>query len=177
MARQFAAFTSTCFAALLCGWILAAHGTDRSSDSVAGHRRPAFDLPDVHGKAVSMGRWDGRIIVLNFWATWCGPCRTEIPLLNTLQKDYAARGVQIVGVAVDNAVAVQQFMRSVPIDYPVLIGEQAAIEIIGAYGDNSGVLPYTVFINSTGDIDSTAGGALTDEYARKSIERLLNSQN
>jgi len=172
MSRPIDALTA-CFAALLCGWTLVAHGTDLSSDSVVGHRRPAFNLPDVHGKAVSMARWDGRIIVLNFWATWCGPCRKEIPLLNTLQKNYAARGVQIVGVAVDNATAVKQFMRSVPIDYPVLIGEQEAIEIIEAYGDNTGALPYTVFINRAGNIDSMASGALTDDYARKTIERLL----
>jgi len=158
---------------LLCSWTLAAHSADLPPDSVAGHRRPAFDLPDVHGQAVSIARWDGRVIVLNFWATWCGPCRKEIPLLNTLQKNFAARGVQIVGVAVDNGTAVKQFMRSVPIDYPVLIGDQEAIEVIEAYGNRAGALPYTVFITRAGIIDSMASGALTEDYARKSIERLL----
>ena len=158
---------------LLCSWTLAAHSADLPPDSVAGHRRPAFDLPDVHGQAVSIARWDGRVIVLNFWATWCGPCRTEIPLLNTLQKNFAARGVQIVGVAVDNNTAVKQFMRSVPIDYPVLIGDQEAIEVIEAYGNRAGALPYTAFITRAGIIDSMASGALTEDYARKSIERLL----
>ena len=111
--------------------------------------------------------------MLNFWATWCGPCRKEIPLLNSLQKSYAKRGVQIIGVAVDNAAAVKQFIRSVPIDYPVLIGDQEAIEVIEAYGDKTGALPYTVFINRAGIIDSLASGALTEDYARKSFERLL----
>jgi thiol-disulfide isomerase/thioredoxin len=160
--------------ALLCGgWVLTAQGADLPADSPIGQRRPAFDLPDVRGKAVSVARWDGRVIMLNFWATWCGPCRKEIPLLNSLQKSYAKRGVQIIGVAVDNAAAVKQFIRSVPIDYPVLIGDQEAIEVIEAYGDKTGALPYTVFINRAGIIDSLASGALTEDYARKSIERLL----
>ena len=173
MLKRFPAIILACFAALLCGWTLAALGADPASDSVVGHRRPAFDLPDVRGKANSIERWDGRIIVLNFWATWCGPCRKEIPLLNSLQKSYADRGVQFIGVAVDNATAVQQFLRGVPIDYPVLIGDQEALEIIEAYGDRAGALPYTVFINRAGNIDSMASGALTDDYARKTIEHLL----
>ncbi|MBI3774064.1 MAG: TlpA family protein disulfide reductase [Gammaproteobacteria bacterium] len=163
---------------VLCCWGLAAHGADAPSGaSPVGQRRPAFDLPDVHGKAVSMARWDGRVIVLNFWATWCTPCRKEIPLLNALQTRYMKRGVQIVGLAVDNTEAVTQFMRSVPIRYPVLIGDQAGIEIIEAYGDHAGALPYTVFINRAGIIASMASGALTEEFARSSIERLLATNN
>ena len=160
---------------LLCCWTLTAHSTDLLADSVAGHTRPAFDLPDVRGNTISVSRWNGRIIVLNFWATWCGPCRKEIPLLNALQKSYAKRGVQIVGVAVDNATAVKQFLRSVPINYPVLIGDQEAIEVIEAYGNRAGALPYTVFINRAGIIDSMASSALTEEFARKSIENLLKN--
>ncbi len=167
-------FTSS-YAVLWCCLALSAHGDDIAPQSIAGLLRPAFDLPDTQGNAVSISRWNGRIIVLNFWATWCAPCRKEIPLLNTLQQRYAKRGVQIVGVAVDNAAAVKQFMQSVPINYPVLIGDQAALEIIEAYGDRVGALPYTVFINRSGIIDSMASGALTEDYARKYLERLLEN--
>lgn len=163
---------------VLCCWAFAAFGADAPTDALpVDQRRPAFDLPDVHGKAVSIGRWDGRVIVLNFWATWCAPCRKEIPLLNTLHNRYTKRGVQIVGVAVDNTEAVTQFMRSVPMHYPVLIGDQAGLDIIEAYGDRAGALPYTVFINRAGIIDSMASGALTEEFARASIERLLAAKN
>ena len=163
-------------AALLCCWTQATYSADTSSDSVLGHMRPAFDLPDLHDNSVSISRWNGRVIVLNFWATWCGPCRKEIPLLNTLQKAYSARGVQIVGVALDNTEAIKQFMRSVPINYPVLVGDQNAIEVIEAYGDSAGALPYTVFIDKKGIIVNAASGALTDDYARKTIEGLLTNR-
>ena len=161
--------------ALLCCWTLAAFSADTPADSVLGRMRPAFDLPDLHDNSVSISRWNGRVIVLNFWATWCGPCRKEIPLLNTLQKAYSARGVQVVGVAVDNTEAIKQFMRSVPINYPVLVGDQNAIEVIEAYGDRAGALPYTVFIDKKGIIVNAASGALTEDYARKTIEGLLTN--
>lgn len=163
-----------CFA-LLCCWNFAALGAGMPSDSIIGRLRPAFDLPDIRGNTVPVSRWNGRIILLNFWATWCAPCRKEIPLLNTLQKDYAKQGVQIVGVALDDSAAVKKFIRSLPIDYPVLIGGTEAIEVIEAYGDDAGVLPYTVFIDRRGVIDSMAGGALTENYARRSLDHLLQN--
>ncbi len=167
---------SICGALLLfCGSSVTAFGAEISPASVVGQRRPAFDLPDLHGNSISVSRWNTRPLVLNFWATWCAPCRKEIPLLNALQKNYAARGVQIVGIAVDNLDAVKQFMHAVPVSYPVLIGDQEAIELIEAYGDRAGALPYTVFINRDGMIDSLASGALTEEYARKTIEKLLKN--
>ena len=171
-----AVFASACAALLLfCAAPAIASGAEISPESVAGQRRPAFDLPDLRGNSVSVSRWNGRVLVLNFWATWCAPCRKEIPLLNTLQKNYAGRGVQIVGIAVDTIDAVKQFIHAVPINYPVLIGDQEAIELIEAYGDRAGALPYTVFINRTGIIDSLASGALTEDYTRKTIEKLLKN--
>lgn len=160
---------------LFCGTVVTAYGVEIAPESVAGQRRPDFTLPDLRGNSVVVSRWNNRVLVLNFWATWCAPCRKEIPLLNTLQKNYAGRDVQIVGIAVDNIDAVKQFIHAVPINYPVLIGDQEAIELIEAYGDRAGALPYTVFIDRTGIIDSLASGTLTEEYARKTIEKLLKN--
>lgn len=139
-----------------------------------GQLRPKFTLPDRHGAMQSITQWHGRILVLNFWATWCAPCRTEIPLLNALQKEYSARGVQIVGVALDNADAVQQFTQQVvALNYPVLIGGNEAVEVVTRYGNTAGALPYTAFITRGGKIEALASGALTSDYAHRKLEKML----
>lgn len=140
-----------------------------------GQPRPTFTLPDRNGSPQSIAQWDGRIIVLNFWATWCTPCRTEIPLLNTLQKELGPRGVQVIGVAVDNVDAVKQFAQTISLDYPVLIGGADAIALVARYGNVAGALPYTVFITRDGRIESLASGALTDGYARGKLEKMLGT--
>lgn len=140
-----------------------------------GQLRPAFTMPDRNGTAQSIARWNGKIIVLNFWATWCAPCRTEIPLLNSLQKEYGARGVQVIGVAVDHQDAVKQFAQSVRMDYPVLISGAEGIEVIARYGNASGALPYTALIRRDGNIEGLASGALTADYLRRTLERMLRA--
>src|SRR3989338_4438283 len=81
-----------------------------------------FTLPEVDGKKHSLEQWRGQVIVLNFWATWCPPCREEIPLLVALQKNRAATGLQVVSVAIDDPGAVARYSKSAGINYPVLLG-------------------------------------------------------
>lgn len=109
--------------------------------------RPLFALPDMNGERHSIAEWDGRVIVLNFWATWCAPCREEMPLLVDLQDKYGDQGLQIVGVALDRPDAVKAFADKMGLNYPVLLGVGDAMEVSARYGDEGGTLPYTVIID------------------------------
>lgn len=117
-----------------------------------GEPRPAFTLPAMDGGKQSIAEWDGKVVVLNFWATWCEPCRREIPLLIELQKKYEPRGLQVVGVAIDSLDAVRGFAKAMGVNYPVLYGVEAAMNVAASYGDEQGTLPYTVVIGRDGRI-------------------------
>lgn len=117
-----------------------------------GEPRPAFALPAMNGGKQSIAEWDGKVVVLNFWATWCEPCRREIPLLTELQQKYGQRGLQVVGVAIDSRDAIRDFAKTLGINYPVLYGVEAAMDVAASYGDEQGTLPYTVVIDREGRI-------------------------
>ena len=139
-----------------------------------GKTHQDFSLPNLDGTRQSLSDWKGKTIVLNFWATWCAPCKKEIPMFNKLQKEYAEDDVQFIGVAVDNIKTIRIFIDKVPIDYPVLYGVEDATKITQTYGNKLGVLPYTVFIDKRGRIQTIVSGALSQSYTRQTIEKLLN---
>jgi len=123
-------------------------------------RRPDFSLVDSQGRRRSISEWDGRPLMVNFWATWCPPCRREIPLLNALRGKYGPRGYEIVGIAVDFRDDVLAYMNSTPISYPMLIGEQDAIDVAQAFGIDDLYYPSTVFIDRRGRIVTIKVGEL-----------------
>ena len=137
---------------------------------IIGKPNPGLSLPDINDQTLSLKQWHGKVIVLNFWATWCLPCLKEIPLLNKLQKQYAIDGLQIVGVAIDNKIAVKRFMRKTPIHYPNLIGN---VQVTLKFGNQAGLLPYTVIINQQGNVVEVASGMLTEKYLQRVIEKHL----
>ena len=100
--------------------------------------------------------------MINFWATWCEPCRREIPLLKRLRHERAAEGLEIVGIAVDFRDAVQHYAREIGIDYPVLIGEQDGLDAIAAFGMDT-VFPFTVFADAQGRIVTLKIGELRED--------------
>lgn len=114
--------------------------------------RPEFSLPDLQGKLRNIKEWDGKYIVLNFWATWCPPCRKEIPEFIALQKQYGKSNLQFIGVAIDDEVSVNQFALEMGINYPNLIAEMQGIELARQYGNAMGALPFSVIINPEGQI-------------------------
>jgi len=121
---------------------------------------PPFTLADASGKPTSITAWRGQSLVLNFWATWCAPCRREIPLLETLAAEWNPRGVAVVGVAVDHRAEVIAFAQQYHIVYPLLIGEQDALDAATALGVDSPVFPFTVFTDRRGDIVAVFVGEL-----------------
>jgi thiol-disulfide isomerase/thioredoxin len=128
-------------------------------------RLPAFTLSDLDGKHTSASRWDGRSLVINFWATWCTPCRHEIPMLKELAGAWAARGVTVVGIAVDHPDAVSKFVRELAIPYPVLVGEEDALDLARGLGVETPVFPFTVFTDRRGEVVALFVGELHEREA------------
>lgn len=132
-------------------------------------RRPDFTLADLDGRRHPIGEWDGRPLLINFWASWCAPCRREIPLLNRLQAAAPAGGLQVLGIAVDVREDVQKFLRQVPIHYPVLIGEQDGLDAANAFGVQALAFPFSVFVDHTGRVLSLHLGELHEAQAAATL--------
>ena len=148
---------------------------DMVPDRVAGAAtmRPSFILADVDGQTHAIEEWDGKALIVNFWATWCRPCLKEIPLLNALQSEYAERAVQVIGIAIDDVEEVRRFMaEDLAIDYPVLVGGTDAIEAAEAFGIDFIGLPYTAFTDHQGRILGIHLGELGRDDALKYLNRL-----
>jgi peroxiredoxin len=119
-------------------------------EDLLGQFRPDFELGDMNGGTVSAADFDGKILLLNFWATWCKPCIEEMPMLTRLQNNYAGRGVQVVGIALDDPRKAREFASGVSVNYPILVGSTDTILAGRRYGNRSGMLPYSVLVDADG---------------------------
>jgi len=117
-------------------------------------------LVDLAGKPRRLAEWQGRILVCNFWATWCAPCREEIPMLMAERDKYREFGLEIVGIAIDNAVKVGEFTASLKITYPILLAEADGLDLMRKLGNSSGGLPYTVIADRQGALVHRKLGAM-----------------
>ena len=143
-----------------------------SADELLGQRRPDFTLSDINGMPVSASDFEGKVWLVNFWATWCTPCVEEMPMLSRLQQEYAGQGVIIVGIALDDADRASEFAANMAISYPILVG-QADVVITGRqYGNNTGMLPFSVLIDTNGIIQWTHLGPLSREELQHQIQQL-----
>lgn len=123
---------------------------------------PAFTLNDIEGQPRDIRDYLGRPMLLNFWATWCPPCLREMPLLDELHREHGDE-VQVVGVAIDRVGPVVEFLDRLGIDYPVLVGEQDAMDAAEAFGNVSVGLPFTVYADADGTIVGVHLGELLRE--------------
>ena len=123
-------------------------------------RLPEFSLADRSGKPTSIATWHDKSLIINFWATWCTPCRHEIPLLESLSSDWSRRDVEVVGIAVDHREQVLTYAEEMKIGYPLLIGEQDALDVATALGFESPVFPFTVFTDRRGEVVTLFVGEL-----------------
>ena len=132
---------------------------------------PDIALPGADGKAHRLREWVGRPLVVNFWATWCEPCRREIPLLNELRREHASNRLEIVGIAIDQADPVRQYASDHGIDYPLLLGEREGMEAARAFGMET-VLPFSVFADRKGHVVTLKVGELHRDEAELILGRI-----
>lgn len=122
----------------------------------------ASTLNDLTGKPQKLSQWQGKTLVLNFWATWCPPCREEMPAFSRLQTKYAANGVQFVGIALDTTDNVRFFTTQTESSYPLLIGDAAGADLARILGNARLALPYTLIITPSGEARFARLGALSE---------------
>jgi thiol-disulfide isomerase/thioredoxin len=139
-------------------------------DAVGQLWSAAVTNPD--GKAQSLAIYKGRPIVVNFWASWCGPCVEEMPELSALQREYAKKGIQFVGLGVDSAANIKTFLKKVPVDYPIYIAGFGGADVARAFGNNAGGLPYTVVIDANGTVRATKLGQIKPDELRRTLNAL-----
>ena len=123
----------------------------------------AMSLPDLQGKPQHLEQWRGKMLVVNFWATWCAPCREEIPVFVKLQDRHAAKGLQFVGISIDQVDKTSEFAANYKINYPTLIGTFDTVEVSRQVGNQRRALPFTVILDRKGGIVATELGGLTEE--------------
>ncbi len=111
-----------------------------------------LSLPDAKGQQHALSQWRGQVVVVNFWASWCAPCREEMPDFVALRTQFQPKGVEFIGIAIDNPASITQFLQQLPVNYPILIGEGAAHGLARQLGNPSGALPYTIVIDRDGRI-------------------------
>jgi len=134
-------------------------------------KAPQFKLRDINGRTVRLSDYRGKVVLINFWATWCPPCRAEMPYLVQLQRDYAKQGLQIIGITYppETKTRVRRFARSLKVNYPIILGTR---EIRARYSSEE-TLPLTVVINRDGAISDIISGILLPEEFDEKIKPLL----
>lgn len=144
-----------------------------STPDVIGTASPEVRLPDLEGRTRTLAEYDNRVILLNFWATWCPPCLEEIPALIELQEALGPEGLQVIGLALDDAEATRGFVREHKVSYPVLVGGDEAFALSERFGNLPATLPYTAVIDREGVIRAVHRGALTRDEAAELVRPLL----
>jgi thiol-disulfide isomerase/thioredoxin len=133
----------------------------------------ALSLPDLQSKSRTLAEWRGKVMVVNFWATWCPPCREEIPGFVRLNRKYADKGVQFVGISIDSADKVKEYADENHIDYTLLIGDSGAMNLAPAFGNRSMGLPFTVILDRSGATYQVRIGRLDEPDLEAILARLI----
>jgi len=133
----------------------------------------AFAYPDINGQVQDVAQWQGKILVINFWASWCGPCLKEIPEFIKLQDEYAVKNVQFIGVAIEDKEPVAEYLQRVKINYPILVAGDAGSGLARQLGNIINAVPFSVIVNQQGQIVRRQPGELSREQFIKAVEPLL----
>jgi thiol-disulfide isomerase/thioredoxin len=141
------------------------------SSAVSALTRTPFK--DYSGQSDTIERWKGKVLVVNFWASWCPPCREEIPGLTRIQAQYAANGLQVVGIAVDSADKARQAATELGVNYPVLIAGMETIDLTRRLGNRAGALPFTLVLDRNGTVIASHLGILTEAELARIVAPLL----
>ena len=144
-----------------------------TASDVLGTYRPAFELKDLEGKLRSIDEWNGKVILVNFWATWCPPCKKEMPAFISLYEQYQKQGFEIIGIALDDKQSVQDFADTLGVNYTVMAAEYEGLQLSRSYGNRIGALPFSVFVDRSGTIQFIKVGEISKQQVEDIIKPLL----
>lgn len=130
-------------------------------------------LPNETGENQALSQYKGKVIVLNFWATWCPPCREEMPELSQLHAENQNNNLVVLGIAIDELANIQAFTKETPVTYPLLAAEEDGMSLASGLGNDKGVLPYTVIIDSKGQVAKTYFGRISKPLLETTLKPLL----
>ena len=164
---QISAFIALGIVSLSAGIWFAQHEARHNQHTEPTVLQP-FTFEDSNGQPRSLGEWKDTPLLINFWATWCAPCREELPLFVNEQKKHAPNNLQILAIAIDDSTSVQKFMADLPFNFPSLIAQSGGMEMMSSYG-NAGALPFTLAVNRDHMIVAKKLG----KVSKKDIERFV----
>ncbi len=170
MAKKFL-FVLICFSAVAAG--LYAYQSDQLPLPEDRLPAPSFTLLDSNGVERKLDTWKGRVLVVNFWATWCPPCRKEIPAFTKIQDELGPKGLQFVGIAIEEAAPVRKFMQQIGVNYPMLIAPNEGMTLMAKFGNTLGVVPFSAVVDRAGKIVHIQPGVFEPEQVKKWVEPLL----
>lgn len=172
--RQWIVIAGVSLLALLTG-IFTSHWISQSGlasePSIKAFFANPWQSPD--GKPVNTEKWQGKVLVVNFWASWCPPCVEEMPTLDQISKEYASKNVLFVGIGIDSPSNVREFLQKTPVSYPIVIGGLEGSNLAKQMGNTQGALPYTVIISPSGKSSFTKLGKISEDELKKAINGAL----
>lgn len=160
-------------AGLLTRYLIATRLLVKDDNQASTQALFASQLQDSKGVSQALEQWRGKIIVLNFWATWCPPCREEMPELSALNNQYQDKNLIVLGLAIDNLEAVKAYVQEAPVSYHLLIAEDSGMDLASGLGNNKGVLPFTLIIKPDGTIAKTFFGRISAPLLTKTLQTLF----
>ena len=131
----------------------------------------SWQTPD--GKTVNTQDWQGKVLVVNFWASWCPPCVEEMPALDKLQQEFLQQNVLFVGIGIDSPSNIREFLSKTPVSYPIVIGGLEGSNLSKQLGNSQGALPYTIIINAKGKASYSKLGKISEDDIRSAIKSAL----
>jgi len=134
---------------------------------------PSFSLPDTKGIEYAVETWKNKVLVINFWATWCPPCREEIPAFMKMQTELGPKGLQFIGIAIEEAEPVIGFLQEVAVNYPMLIAGSEGFQLSAKLGNTLNVVPFSLVVDRSGRIVHTQMGVFQPSQVRKWVIPLL----
>jgi thiol-disulfide isomerase/thioredoxin len=137
-------------------------------------RVPGLVLPDLKGQPQSLAQWQGKVLIVNYWATWCLPCREEMPGFSRLQDKYRDKGVQFVGISIDSVDKIVEFQKATRVSYPLLVGDMTAMENSAQLGNTRQALPFTAVFDREGRLSATKLGRLSEPELEKQLAVLIS---
>lgn len=131
-------------------------------------------LTDLKGQPQALDQWRDKVLIVNYWATWCHPCREEMPGFSRLQDKYRDKGVQFVGISIDTVAKIIEFQQTTPVIYPLLIGDMTVMENSAQLGNKRQALPFTAVFDRQGRLFSTKLGRVTETELERQLLELIS---